>query len=574
MLDVLFITPTATTNVLKESLGPLLLSTILRNNEVDTEILSFARIGDPGKYEEFITKAVSMITEKEPRILSFYTRCDCYHIMLKIAQQVKQILGCHIVFAGPQADITASETLEEIPWVDYICRGEGETTVYPFFSSLLKGEPELSVAGLVYRTENGVVANPRPELIQDLDTLPIPDYSVFPGEIKVDPKACFSIDVGRGCPFGCTYCSTKTFWGRKYRLKSPERIIQEVKHFHDLFGINYFAFEHDMFTMNKAQVMELCAMIKELDYKIYWNCSARVDCIDEELIRTMADAGMLWIYLGVETGSPRMQKLVNKNLKLEKLLPMIRFITSCGVRVVTSFIYGFPQETEEDISQTLALMVDLLGMKNVQVQTHLCAFLPGTALGEEYRDQLTLAQVQSDQAGDIGFKENYDFIVEHPRLFLQCREYRTELRDKLAHFTFFLNVFNTLKPAYLYYAQQYDRDNKIQMYYDFVEDYKDILESKEYARDVEKVYRIIADTRFAKRFESLPRGALAADVCRLEATRASVLLGKTSSATEVLSFVPEDLEKCERLEDYAGGWSMVTIARGADRRVQTLVRRM
>lgn len=572
MLEVLFITPTATTNVLKESLGPLLLSTILREQGVCTEILSFARIGDIRKYENFLENAVTMITEKNPRILSFYTRCDCYHIMLKIAQRVKAALGCHIVFAGPQADITATATLEEIPWVDYICRGEGETTVYPFFSSLLKGKPDLSVAGLVYRSQDGIKENPRPELIRDLDTLPIPDYSVFPGEIQVDPKACFSIDVGRGCPFGCTYCSTKTFWGRKYRLKSPERILQEVKHFHDLFGLNYFAFEHDMFTMNKAQVMEICRMIKELDYKIYWNCSARADCIDEELIRTMADAGMRWIYLGIETGSPRMQKLVNKNLKLENILPLIRYITSCGVRVVTSFIYGFPQETEEDISLTLDLMIELMGMKYVQTQSHLCAFLPGTALGEEYRDRLTLAQVQSDQAGDIGFAENYDFIVEHPRLFLQCREYPTELRNKLAYFTVFLNVFNALKHAYLYYAQQYDRESKIQMYFDFVEDYKDFLSTPK--RDIEKFYMILADGRFSKRFESMPLGFFASEVCRLEAARASVVLRLTSTVTEVVSFSTEDLEKCERLEDCPHNWSMVTISRGVDGRIQTSVRRM
>ncbi len=345
MIDVLFITPTATTNVLKESLGPVLLATILRNKGIGAEILSFARIGDPENYTAFFEKAVTAIVEKRPRILSLYTRCDCYHIMLRLAERIKAELDCLVVFAGPQADITAVETLEEISWVDYICRGEGETTVYPFFSSLLKGEPDLSVDGLVYRSEGEIKANPRPELIKDLDTLPIPDYSVVPAEVVVDPKTCFSIDVGRGCPFGCTYCSTKTFWGRKYRLKSPKRILEELQHFHDLYGLNYFAFEHDMFTMNREQVIEICRLIRELPYKVYWNCSARSDCIDEELIQIMADSGLRWIYLGIETGSPHMQKQINKNLKLEKLLPLVRFITSCGVRVVTSFIYGFPEET-------------------------------------------------------------------------------------------------------------------------------------------------------------------------------------------------------------------------------------
>ena len=574
MLDVLFITPTATTNVLKESLGPVLLSTILRQEGVTTEILSFARIGDPREYSAFFEKAVSVILEKRPRILSMYTRCDCYHIMLRLAERVKAELGCYVVFAGPQADITAAETLEEIPWVDFVCRGEGETTVYPFFSSLLQGTPDLSVDGLVYRKDGEIIMNPRPELIPDLDTLPIPDYSVVPGEVVVDPQACFSIDVGRGCPFGCTYCSTKTFWGRKYRLKSPKRILQELQHFHDLYGINYFAFEHDMFTMNRQQVIEICRLIRELPYKVYWNCSARSDCIDEELIRIMADSGLRWIYLGIETGSPRMQKLVNKNLKLEKVLPLVRYITTCGVRVVTSFIYGFPEETEEDISQTIALMADLLSMKNVQVQNHLCAFLPGTALGEEYRDRLVPALVQSDQAGDVGYEENADLVQAHPRLFLQCREYPTELRTKLAFFPYFMRVFQALKPAYLYYAQQYSREKLLQMYLDFSEDYKDILHSEESMTDYERTCAIIADDTFPKRFTALPRGAAAADVCRLEAARFAVAGGKAPSVTEILSLNPTDLQNCERLEDCPDKWTMVTIARDADGRLRTLVRSM
>ena len=575
MIDALFVTPTATTEVLKEALGPVLLSTILRQQGMNVELLSFARIGDPKNYEVFFEKGISMILEKKPRIVSFYGRSDCFHIMLLMAQRVKAELDCYIVFAGPQADITAVATLEEIPWVDFVCQGEGETTVYPFFSSLLKREPDLSVAGLVYRTEDGIKVNPRPELIKDLDTLPIPDYNLYSEPVKVDPKTCFSIDVGRGCPFGCTYCSTKTFWGRKYRLKSPERVIQEVKHFHDLYGINYFAFEHDMFTMQKEQVTEICRMIKELDYKIYWNCSARLDCIDKELIDTMADAGMRWIYLGIETGSPRMQKLINKNLKLDQTLPLVRYITSKGVRVVTSFIYGFPEETEEDISQTLALMTDLYAMKDVQLQAHLCAFLPGTALGEEYRDRLVRSKVYSDQTGDIGLVENEQFIFEHPRLFLQCNEYPTELRSKLAYFSLFLIVFNILRPAYLYYAKQYDRDNMIQMYFDFVEDYKDILCNDEPLVTHDMVREIIAyPERFSKRFEKLPFGVRAADVCRMQKARFAVVYGKTSTATEILTINPDEVQKYECLEDVPECWSMATVARDANGRVQMFIRRM
>ncbi len=217
-------------------------------------------------------------------------------------------------------------------------------------------------------------------------------------------------------------------------------------------------------------------------------------------------------------------------------------------------------------------MTDLLEIKNVQVQNHLCAFLPGTALGEEYRDRLTPALVQSDQAGDIGYEEEAALLEAHPRLFLQCSEYRTELRTKLAYFPHFMQVFQSVKPAYLYYARQYGRENILQMYLDFAEDYKEILQSQEPMTDFEKTFRILSKDTFPKRFVGLPYGALAADVCRLEGTRFSVSCGRVPSATEILSFHPADLQNCDRLEDCLSKWSMVTIVRDKDGRVQTLVR--
>ena len=144
MREIVFVTPTDERNIFRESVGPLLLATILQSKGIKSHILSFASFGSPADFAEFMETGVRRICEKEPKIVSFYTRSDCYHIMLKMAQLVKARLGCPIIFAGPQADIIARETLEEIPFVDFVCCGEGENTVYPFFSSLLRGEPDLS----------------------------------------------------------------------------------------------------------------------------------------------------------------------------------------------------------------------------------------------------------------------------------------------------------------------------------------------------------------------------------------------------------------------------------------------
>lgn len=561
MVDVLFITPTETDNVLKESVGTLLLSTILREKGVQVEILPFCSIGNPTHLHDFLDTAIDMICRKQPKIVSFYTRSDTYHIMLKLSERIKKQMSCYIVFGGPQADITAKETLEEIPYVDFICCGEGETTVYPFFSSLLNGKPDLSVRGLVYRSGGQIIANPRPELIADLDSLPLLDYSVFSSDARLDNRVRFPIDVGRGCPFGCTYCSTKTFWGRKYRLKSPARIVKELKHYHDQFGVTHFVFQHDMFTMNRKLVMETCRLIQALDFTATWSCSARVDCIDEDLIDVMAASGLRNIYLGVETGSPRMQKLINKNLNLDKVIKILSYIHSKNIRITTSFMFGFPEETEEDISQTISLVVEILKIRKIVIQMHLCAFLPGTALFEQYKERLVPATSFSDMTGTAGVEECADLIQSHPQLFMYFNEYKTELRTKMQFLPIFVYVFQALRTAYLYFAEKYPKDRLIEMYLDFAEGNKDILTASDLVSDEEKFHRIVKNDAFAKRFSDDAYADVVADIYRMEAARLSVLYGETTSATEICGISPIDLSNCTSLQECPRALCMVSYSK-------------
>ena len=571
MREVVFITPSDSKNILKECVGPLLLATILRSKGIESHILPFSAFGDPGEFASFLEEGVRQICGKAPKIVSFYTRSDCYHIMLKMAQAVKERLGCPIVFGGPQADIIACQTLAEIPYVDYICCGEGETTVYPLFSSILRGEPDLSVDGLVYRKDGEIIMNPRPALIEDLDTIPLLDYGIFPEDSQVDTHFSFPIDVGRGCPFGCTYCSTKTFWGRKYRLKSPGRIARELQYYHDLFGARHFAFQHDMFTMNKNLVRETCRLIKELPFKATWTCSARLDCIDKDLIDTMADAGLYHIYLGIETGSPRMQKLINKNLRLDGITELIAYMVSKKMKVTTSFIYGFPQETLEDVSQTFALVTELFRLGKVGVQMHRCAFLPGTALFEQYKDQLSPATGFSDMTGTNGVAECRDLFRDHPGLFQYFNEYTTELRTQLRYLPLFLDVMKIMSPVYLYLADTYYGENRIQMYFDFVEKNREALGDTT-LQDSAVVQNILERDLFAEGFSQDPLGPLFTDVYGMQRAKYAVIRGKKTSATVMSAISPAELSAGVPLRQCKQGIYMVTYLRDGDGSVQVRIR--
>ncbi len=571
MADVLFITPTVSENAFDESLGTLILATILKENGIRADILSFSRIGDVTDFPTFLASASDKVKESGAKIVSFYTRCDCYHIMLKIAEQIKKESGCTVIFGGPQADITAKETITEIPYVDYVCCGEGETTVYPLFSSILKGVPDLSVCGLVYRGDSGTAVNPRPELLTNLDEAPFIDYSAFFPDPHFDNSVPFPIDVGRGCPFGCTYCSTNNFWGRKYRLKSPARIVQEIKYYHDRYGVDYFAFEHDMFTMNKKQVTETCRLIQELDFSMKWKCSARIDCIDEGLIDTMAEAGLQKLYIGIETGSPRMQKLINKNLKLDGVLDTLSYIRAKNIEITISFIFGLPEETEEDITLTFALITDILKLKHVTVQTHLCTFLPGTELSHRYRNELVPAENFSDITGSVAIAECADLIATHPDLFWHFREYRTDLRNRLSYFSLFMHVFRLAKPAYLHLTQYYTRDNLIRMYYDFVAVNEELLKAD--CAHSEKIHSILNNDGMLKLFANDPCADMLADVHRLKNAQLSVSEDTVPMATEITCISPVDLEKVENLPDCPKGLYMVVYKKDTDGSLKITVRR-
>lgn len=477
MAEVLFITPSLRGVISDNFLGTILLTTILKNNGVKADILGFHDFGNLDDFDSFIENALKAVVAKSPKIVSFYTRCDTYHITLKLAKLIKErIDGVYIVFGGPQSDLSALDTMRYMPFVDYICCGEGETTVYPFFSSLLKDEPDTSVPGLVFRSGDSIITNPRPKLLEDLDTLPTLDYSLFVinEELDENNEERFPVDVGRGCPFACTFCSTKTFWGRKYRLKSAERIVQEIKEAHDNFGVTEFSFKHDMFTSDREKVIEICKMIKELDFPMKWTCSARVDCIDRELIDIMHDAGMYMIYIGIETGSPRMQKIINKNLSLDGVPELFGYIGSKGIEAKASLIFGFPEETEEDFSETISFLSKLVDYPNVVIKVNMCTFFPGTELTEKYYGSLTRASVITNQTYDRAVSACNDIIDAYPVLFPQYREYKTPLRDKMEKFPYFFKSWKAMSPIYHYIAAKYEENRLCDMYFAFAESIKNV----------------------------------------------------------------------------------------------------
>ena len=155
----------------------------------------------------------------------------------------------------------------------------------------------------------------------NLETLPIIE---FPSELLKKVRE-IPIEVGRGCPFECTFCSTSHFWKKKFRLKSINKIISEIIHYAN-FGFATFNFIHDLFTLDKVFIVEFCTELIKSNLNIKWGCSARLDTLDEELIKLMSKAGCTGIYIGLETYSQSLQSKIKKNLTLTKIILVIIFV--------------------------------------------------------------------------------------------------------------------------------------------------------------------------------------------------------------------------------------------------------
>ena len=465
-MDILFINATEALSMRKEVNGTLLLATKLLNAGFEVDILRFEQVeGFNGPYLTFIENMTREILARKPKCVSFYSLWPDYHIMLRLARELKQANPEIVtVFGGPQASCTAEITLKTMQFVDYVNTGEGENTVVPLFSGILRGEGDLNaIPGLHYRKEGKLFHNNELVPLCDLNELPYWDDRLLPPEdpeVLKDQYYFMPIDIGRGCPYSCTFCCTSYFWRRVYRMKGTEEIIADIKYYKEKYGIRSFWFTHDAFTVNRQLVNEICDRILEEKLDIVWRCSARLDCISEELILKMKQAGMVRMSFGVETGSPRMQKIINKHLDLKKAKGLVDFLLKEQIWVGLYFMYGFPQETEEDLNQTLEMAFSMIDAGVQAVSLFYCKFCPNTGLTEEFGDQLVFDEnARMNLLGIYGYEEEKELLQSSRELFPFYFHLHTPVRDDYQYLAFLERLYATGPRQLQQLRRLYEGDN-------------------------------------------------------------------------------------------------------------------
>lgn len=356
----------------------------------------------PAISEEFYREAVERLLAREPDLVGFSTVGSSYPTTLVLVNLLKALRpDLTVILGGIQATLCAEATMRHFPAVDYIIAGEAEGSFPIFLRHWQSGTPFPPDSGVYYRTEAGAIAySGNAPLVEDLDSLPKPDFT----QMNLAALDEVSIDVGRGCPFQCYYCCTNNYWRRTFRLRSAASIADEIEHLYRTYGKQYFSFNHDLLTCNRKVFTELLQTLKERDLPIRWKGSARLDTLDEELLKEMAGTGCYAIFLGIETGSPRMQRIIRKHLEPRRVLFLLDAAQKYQIRCTTSFISGMPEETWDDLAQTIELVYECIA-RYTAVQIHLLAPFQGTEVFALYRDQLRF----DGRSSNVG-----SFVINHP----------------------------------------------------------------------------------------------------------------------------------------------------------------
>ena len=312
----------------------------------------------------------SRLKEQKPDVVGISVYSFNYGDALRIVDDVKDVYpDIPIVFGGVHAILSSEEVIRNKK-VDVVCTGEGEHTLAEYLDCLENGKDRRGVKGIWYMEGEKERHNDQRRLIEDLDTLPVPDWRPFELNKYLDySHGDLGLMASRGCPYGCTYCSNNALRnilvGKYLRFQSPEKVIEDIqvlKERHKNDGFKYLFFYDDTFISHRKFVLEFCRQYKEHGFheELPWNVNVRPNLVTDELIGNMADAGCYQVRMGVEAGDDYIRNTIYKRgMTLAQIRNSVAIIKRYNIQFRLQFILGAPGETIETMTKTFNLAREL-----------------------------------------------------------------------------------------------------------------------------------------------------------------------------------------------------------------------
>jgi len=398
-------------------IGLYYVGAVLREHQYDCEILNWHDINRTPKLIR------ETLAAKAPDVIGFSVLHANRWGAVEIARIAREMNpGIQIIFGGVGATFLWEHFLRHFKEIDFCVVGEGE---YSFLKLIEAIEGKDSgaiekVPGVALRKGRAVVKTGEPVRITDLDRLP-------------DPATHFTfqhVSSTRGCPGNCTFCGSPRLWGRKVQFHSPGYFVNQLERLYRK-GVRFFYFSDDTFMLKKDHVMTICREILHRGLPISWAAISHVNYVDEEVLFWMRKAGCTQISYGVESGSSRIRRLLNKNTRADQIQQAFSLTTRYGILSRAYFIYGCPGENWDTIQETIDL---IQAIKPLGVIFYILDIFPGTALYADFlkrsggSDDIWLRRVE-----DILYFET-DPKLDRELILAFGRKLRTEFYRNLPSF--------------------------------------------------------------------------------------------------------------------------------------------
>jgi anaerobic magnesium-protoporphyrin IX monomethyl ester cyclase len=315
-----------------------------------------------------------------PQFTGVTASTNTFFPAINAAKIAKELMpGTSLIAGGIHATILPDDFLK-YDFIDNCIRGEGEI---PFFE-LISGKNKNSILSLSYKENGNIIHNSLGPVLDNLDSLPLPAYDLLPmsrykpslGSYKKLPAV--GMVTSRGCPGKCTFCYGQYF-GKKIRYHSAERILAEILHLKEFYGIREISFYDDTFTAVRPNLVKFCNLLINRRIDLSWSCFSRTDLINRDLLKLMKTAGCHQICYGIESGDEEILRNIQKNVSLETAKEAITLTKTAGIEARATFMIGNPGETVKTLKKTFWFAADIdpdIALFNITTP------FPGTAMFE------------------------------------------------------------------------------------------------------------------------------------------------------------------------------------------------
>jgi anaerobic magnesium-protoporphyrin IX monomethyl ester cyclase len=331
----------------------------------------------------------------------------------ELARKIKEMAPDTIVIMGGIHPTVLPDDCFQTGMVDIVVKGEGEQTLSELYELIKAGKPYEDVAGIVYPKDGKVVHNLGRPLIKDIDDIPEFPYDLFEND-RDKYKDFGTMVTSRGCPFDCIFCSQRAISGKAFRYASIERSMSEIDKLINKYGVKTIWFNEDSFAINRKRVFAMCEAIIERGFhkQAEFIAELRADSTDRELLTKMYEANFTMLACGAETGSERLMKIINKKETVEQNNEFIRLASEIGIKVSTTYIFGFPTETKEERRETFKLS-QRLPLDNVRFNTAIP--YPGTYIYELAKQEGRLHVLDEWKNFNVQYYAMFDDLPYYPR---------------------------------------------------------------------------------------------------------------------------------------------------------------